>query len=307
MINTRPIICSIMYINTQIKAEFCMKKIGFVDYYIDEWHANNYIKWFENASKELGLDYTVEYAWAYLPEKEGLLSTTEWCRKNGITECATVEELCRKSENILILAPSDPQVHLMLAEKVLPFGKTTYIDKTFAESAENAGAIYALADKYNTQIFSASALRYGDELCDFAGKEAESVSVTGSGDSLEEYCIHQLEMIVKLMGIGAKSVNVYSKGIQSMVHIAYENGRMATLSFCKSAKPFSVDVAVKGAGTGDYREIKSDFFYNLIKEILRFFESNTPPFNRAETLEVIALRDSIIKGLSLPAGTKIEV
>jgi len=40
-----------MYINTQIKAEFCMKKIGFVDYYIDEWHVNNYIKWFENASK----------------------------------------------------------------------------------------------------------------------------------------------------------------------------------------------------------------------------------------------------------------
>ena len=78
----------------------------------------------------------MEYAWAYLPEKEGLLSTTEWCRKNGITECPTVEELCRKSDNILILAPSDPQVHLMLAERVLPFGKTTYIDKTFAESAE---------------------------------------------------------------------------------------------------------------------------------------------------------------------------
>lgn len=66
----------------------------------------------------------MEYAWAYLPEKEGLLSTTEWCRKNGITECATVEELCRKSDNILILAPSDPQVHLMLAEKVHPFGNT---------------------------------------------------------------------------------------------------------------------------------------------------------------------------------------
>lgn len=31
-------------------------KIGFVDYYIAEWHANNYPAWFAAASKELGAD-----------------------------------------------------------------------------------------------------------------------------------------------------------------------------------------------------------------------------------------------------------
>lgn len=284
-----------------------MKKIGFVDYYIDEWHANSYIKWFNDAAKELGLDYELAYAWAYLPEKEGLLSTKEWCQKNGFTECLTVEELCEKSDNILILAPSDPQVHLMLAQKVLPYGKTTYIDKTFADNLQNAKKIYELADKYNTAIFSTSALRYGDELNEFAGQRVDSVAATGSGDSLEEYCIHQIEMIVKLMGVGAQSVNVFSRNIQSTVNISYCDGRMASISFCRSAKPFSVDVVKKDAETGVYKEIKSDYFYNLIKQILLFFESGKAPFDRSETFEVMAIRDAIINGLSLVPGTKIEI
>lgn len=31
-----------------------MKKIGFADYRIDEWHANHYPEWIKNASETLG-------------------------------------------------------------------------------------------------------------------------------------------------------------------------------------------------------------------------------------------------------------
>ena len=41
-----------------------MKKIGFVDYYISEWHANNYPAWIRQANEKLGTDYAVSYAWA---------------------------------------------------------------------------------------------------------------------------------------------------------------------------------------------------------------------------------------------------
>ena len=41
-----------------------MKKIGFVDYYISEWHANNYPEWIKRANEKLGTDYLVSYAWA---------------------------------------------------------------------------------------------------------------------------------------------------------------------------------------------------------------------------------------------------
>ena len=43
-----------------------MKKIGFVDYFISEWHANNYPAWIERISAEMGVDYKVSYAWAEL-------------------------------------------------------------------------------------------------------------------------------------------------------------------------------------------------------------------------------------------------
>ncbi|MCF6175148.1 MAG: hypothetical protein L3J71_05240 [Victivallaceae bacterium] len=29
-----------------------MKKIGFIDYHIDEWHANNYPKWIRESSRK---------------------------------------------------------------------------------------------------------------------------------------------------------------------------------------------------------------------------------------------------------------
>ena len=31
-----------------------MKTVGFVDYYINEWHANNYVGWIRNAAEKLG-------------------------------------------------------------------------------------------------------------------------------------------------------------------------------------------------------------------------------------------------------------
>ena len=37
-----------------------MKKIGFIDYYLSEWHANNY----PDFIKKLTDDYEVAYAWA---------------------------------------------------------------------------------------------------------------------------------------------------------------------------------------------------------------------------------------------------
>ena len=71
-----------------------MKKIGFVDYYVSEWHANNYPKWIAQANEALGTDYEVAYAWAELDTSpiDGV-TTAEWCEKYGATPCATVREL----------------------------------------------------------------------------------------------------------------------------------------------------------------------------------------------------------------------
>ena len=38
-----------------------MKKIGFIDLFIDEWHANNYPNWFRTAPR--AAEFELGYAW----------------------------------------------------------------------------------------------------------------------------------------------------------------------------------------------------------------------------------------------------
>ena len=73
-----------------------MKKIGIIDYFIDEWHSNVYTELFEKANEELGLDYQISYGYAEI-DKEGRLTTDEWCKKKNITRCHSIEELCELS------------------------------------------------------------------------------------------------------------------------------------------------------------------------------------------------------------------
>ena len=94
-----------------------MKKIGFVDYYLDEWHANNYPEWIEKANG----DFKVTYAWAEIEHSLATgASTDEWCERMNIQRIDTIEELCEKSDYIVVLAPSDPEKHLEYAKRFCP-------------------------------------------------------------------------------------------------------------------------------------------------------------------------------------------
>ena len=267
-----------------------MKKIGFIDYYISEWHANNYPAWIKDASKKLGLDYVVAYAWA---EKEVSpidgRSTDEWCKTFGAQKCETIEELCDKSDVIIILAPSNPETHLRFAEKALPFGKRTYIDKTFAPDYATSEKIFAIAEKHNTPFFSTSALRYASELDTLVG--SDKIIVTGGGGNFEEYIIHQIEPTVKVLRAKATSVRAQTQGKQVVCSVEFAGSKQATLCYGE-AMPFTV--CTEKDGKSAYAALNSDYFRTLIKDILRFFESGKVPFEAWETREVMRIREALI-------------
>ena len=272
-----------------------MKKIGIIDYFIDEWHSNTYLGLFEKASQALGVEYKVVYGYAEV-EQDGKMHTDDWCAKNNVIRCNTIEELCEKSDNILILAPANPETHLRYAKAALKYGKTTYIDKTFAPDLETAKAIFAVAEKYNTKIFTSSALRYAEEIADYT--DVKNVMIKGGGRSLEEYIIHQIEMAVKLTkGEQAKLAHVFSGDKQSTIVLEYA-GRTVTLSYSNSGWGFSVDVETDKANC-EYKNVeKGTEFYRLVESIVKFFETNEEPFDKKETLAVLAIRDAIMKGIS---------
>lgn len=274
-----------------------MKKIGFVDYYISEWHANNYPAWIRRANEKLGTDYEVTYAWAEqeISPVDGV-STDEWCEKMGVTRCDTVAELCEKSDAIIVLAPSDPEKHLQYAREVLPFGKRTYIDKTFAPDFETAKEIFKIAEAYGTPFFSTSALRFADELTGLSG--ANNLILTGGGGNFAEYIIHTVEMAVKLFENPVKKVKVERVGDQRICRAVTENGLEAVIIY-SPCEGFGIN-AKKENGGYTHCDIRSEFFLNLIEEIIRFFETGIPPFDAKQTLEAMRFRTALLNAEKTP-------
>ena len=268
-----------------------MKKIGFIDYYLSEWHANNYPAWIKEKCETLGLEYEIAYAWGEMEisPRDGK-SNAEWCAENGVTLCNTMEEVCEKSDVLLILAPSNPEKHLEYAKTALRYGKRTYIDKTFAPSLAEAEEIFALSDRYGSPCFSTSALRYASELDTL--KDTAHVITTGGGRSADEYIVHQLEMIVKLVGCQPTAVKTEQQGAHRIFRVAFEGGKYATALYTTSL-PFAVTVENE-KGESMTKAVSSDFFRVLMEKILCFYETGKTDFDRTQTLTVMKLREKLL-------------
>ena len=270
-----------------------MKTVGFIDYFLNEWHANEYPAMIKAYNEKNGTDYQVKYAWAEMDIPEGM-STDEWCELHGVIRCNSIKELCAKCDCIFVLAPSNPEKHLEYAKEVFECGKSPYIDKTFAPDFATAKEIYALAEKYGVKFFSSSALRYAEELNAYMGT-AKAISTVGGGSNLDEYIIHQIEMAVKCLGVGAEQVRYTKNADQEWVEVAYANGKVAKMMFAP-CMPFAVTVADENGS--NYLPIESAFFDGLIADMLHFFATGEKSFDGAQTLEVIKIREGAIQAKS---------
>ena len=270
-----------------------MKTVGFIDYYISEWHANNYPAWLAEAGEALGEEIKVSYVWAELEVSpvDGV-TTDEWCEKYGAVRCESIAELCERADYICILSPSNPERHLDYVKEAFASGKRCYVDKTFAPTLEVAKEIFSLGERYSTPFFSTSALRYASEL--EGALSSERVRTTGGGSSFDEYIIHQVEMLVKLVGCDPKSVLAKEEsGGTCHVFVDFESGKRGEMSY--SAKsPFTVTWERSGA-VSDTVKIASPYFKCLMADIVRFYLTGEYSFDRKETLAVAALREAAIK------------
>lgn len=264
-----------------------MKKIGFIDYYLSEWHANNYPAWI----REIDPAFEVAYAWAEVDVSpaDGV-TTDEWCEKFGAQKCSSIAEVCEKADYLIVLSPDNPERHLDYARQVFPCGKPCYMDKTFAPDAETARAIFALAKQYGVKLFSSSALRFADELADWQ-ESLRSVTVSGSG-RLDIYLIHFVEIAVRLMGADVGSVMALSGGRNTVLAMKYRDGRIANLCLYDSRHAPGFAISPESADPEKrlpYVNIGGDYFKRLIAAILAMFDGADVPVKPEETVTVIGV------------------
>ncbi|MGG1517091.1 hypothetical protein ABE504_16900 [Paenibacillus oryzisoli] len=263
-----------------------MKKIGFIDYFLDEWHAEKYPAWIEQASEgRMGVAYAYGMA-----DVEGKLSNREWCAKKGIALLDAIEQVVEQSDYLVVLSPDHAQYHEELSRLALQSGKPTYIDKTFAPDRAAALRMLELADMHGTPMYSTSALRFAAEYAPVERQGIEAICSLGPG-KFENYAIHQVEPIVALMGTEAKQVMWTGTAGAPSLLIGFSDGRQATINLYGWESPFSMALSYAN-GASKYVKIESNFFGAFIEQLVAFFESGVSPVPPAETIAIASILEA---------------
>ena len=264
-----------------------MKRIGLIDYYINEWHALNYPSFLEAAKKEFKEDFQITDFYAEIDHPN--LSSDEYEKRYGVHKCSSLEELCNKCDYLMVLYPDNPERKFETIKKVIPFKKPIFVDKTFMNNYQEAKATFDLAEQYDTPLFTSSSLRYADEVK--ALENVESLLVIAPSVHLSDYWIHPLEIVVSKMGSGASRAKLSRSGVHHMLNIEYPDNRTALIVIAEGGNAQDFFISGNGKFKQNLIRCASPYFENEMKDILRFFLEKKPSFSKNETLEAMRLRD----------------
>jgi predicted dehydrogenase len=263
------------------------KRLGFVDYSLDNFHTNTYLGYMRGALKSRGY---VAAGCLAMQEAAG----REWAARNKVPYFATPAELNAHVDGFIVLAPSNPEKHLALVKKVVGFHKPVWVDKTFAPDLAAAKAIFALADRHRVPMETNSALRYTAvqaHVREVGAANIRHMVVWGGGGRLEEYAIHPLELVVSCMGPKAERVMRRGKGEEAQLLIDFSGGRTAVVNiYIGTDTDFAASVTTKKAT----RYVTVDggvLFRDACAGILDFFDRKRPSFDRKQTLVIRRLID----------------
>ena len=269
-------------------------KVGFIDYYLDEWHANHYPKMLSDISCG---EVEVAYAYGKIPSPITGKTSEEWCREYNVTLCGTIEEVVEKSDVLIVLSPDNCEMHEELTRLPLMSGKNTYVDKTFAPDKKSAEAMFKLAEDHGTRCYSTSALRFATEYRALLGSDIKAMNTWGPY-GLETYSIHQLEPIMMLMQGEAKRVMALTQKEWTNLFIEWEDGRNASLLCTGGECPSVANVCLEDGCK--FFTIESDSFRGFMRNLVEFFHTGEIPVSHKETISIMAVREAALKAAQKP-------
>jgi virulence factor len=284
-----------------------MIRIGLVDF--DTSHVVEFTRrlnhididedqWVEGARVVAGVPGTSKLSPERVPEY------TAQMKRYEVSLFDRPEDLLGKIDAVMVESV-DGSVHLDRARPFLERGMPTYVDKPFACTLEDARAMIDLAARTHAPIFSSSSLRYAPEVVAARGGQSEAgailgaatfgpapLDVTGRNPGLFHYGIHPVEMLYTLMGPGCERVVALSTEGADVVSGTWRDGRIGTVRGLRAGRQdygFTVfgekGVVSQGVGTRYiYRE--------LLKEVVRMFETGRPPIEPVVTLELVEFIDA---------------
>jgi len=232
----------------------------------------------------------------------------------GVEIIKNREEMIGKVDGVLIESNQGSQ-HLKHAELFMNAGIPCYIDKPFANSADDALAIAKLAQENNVPFFSSSSLRYAPEvvaakaeLGTIFGADAWSpASLHEASPGLAHYGIHGVEILFALMGAGCQAVScAFSEEIGEVNTARWSDGRVGVM---RGTRKGAHDYGFVAWGESEVRRSGVDAAYiyrELVKEFVELFATGKSPIDPNETIEIVCFMDAALES-SKQSGEWVEL
>lgn len=277
------------------------KRIAFADDDLDNYHARVFLEALRGPLRERG--WIVAGATALQAGK-----SRAWAAKQELPWFDDAAALDKVADAWTVLAPSTPATHEELCGRVLPFGKPTFVDKTFAPDVASGRRIFELADRHRAAIQTSSALRY-TAVQRFAAQagpaEVRHVVAWGPGRSYEEYVIHPVELAVSCLGPDAVFLRRRGSEPESQLQIDFSGGRTAVVNVYNGRKtPYAASVTT----TKETRYVEVDtkpLFVDAASAMLDFFAAGEARVDRRETMTILRILEASRDPAALDRGVAL--
>ena len=206
----------------------------------------------------------------------------------------------------LMLEINDPAFHLEYFEKCAKLGKPIFLDKPFADTLENTKKIIDIAKENNVRFFTASSLRFDIDLVEGRNNIEQPASATvwgpvgraPAGSSIIWYGVHAFEILNRVMGSGAISVNGSADMHGYVFHVIYADGRRGIVELSRNCWKYGACCRDANGKTDTFLAAgRIPFYKMMLFEIVKFFNGE----------EVLKLEDSVeIMAMLAAAETSVQ-
>lgn len=236
---------------------------------------------------------------------------TQQIRDMGIEIVPSIDALLKKVDAV-IMNSVDGRVHLQQAKPVFEAGIPIFVDKPITASLAETKELIALSKKTGTPFFSASTLRFCQEVIDLKKEDVigcvaySPCKLDPTHPDLFWYGIHGVETLFTVMGPGCQTVQrTQADGVEIVTGV-WEDGRVGTF---RGIRDGSNGYGVLVFGKKDIELTKIRASYDLlVVEIVKFFRTKEAPVSPEQTLEIVAFmtaadmsRDANGKAVSMDA------
>ena len=219
-------------------------------------------------------------------------------------------DMIGKVDGILVCS-LEGGVHLERAAPFLEAGIPCFIDKPFACSVADSQKIVALAARHRAAIFSSSSLRFAPEVVSYLADEQRGnlLGVVTHGPAhlpepkggatrnpgLFHYGIHPAELLYTLMGPGCVRVSCAHEKDADVVTGQWKDGRLATVRGLRRGAMEYGFLAFSEKEVKHQKVGTAEVYRELLKQIVKFFQTKKSPVPIEETLELMAFLAAAVK------------